>query len=63
MFHLLLVLEWDFILIMDLHRGFYVNGNYIPDGRGITYNCETVLPEKQVTLDDDLVLWFTKLKK
>lgn len=38
----------------------YVNRNYIPDGRGITYNCKTVLPGEQVILDDDLVLWFTK---
>ena len=38
----------------------YVNRNYIPDGRGITYNCKTVLPGEQVILDDELVLWYTK---
>lgn len=41
----------------------YVNRNYIPDGRGITYNYKTVLPGEQVILDDDLVLWFTKKVK
>lgn len=41
----------------------YVNRNYIPDGHGITYNYESITPGSQVILDDDLVLWFIKVKK
>ncbi len=39
----------------------YVKHGYIPDGLGITYNCKPVAPGKNVPLDDDLVLWFTKI--
>lgn len=38
----------------------YIKRGYIPDGRGITYNYEPIIPGSAVTLDDDLVLWFTK---
>ena len=38
----------------------YVKMGYIPDGLGITYNNKRVNYDDQVTLDDDLVLWFTK---
>jgi GNAT superfamily N-acetyltransferase len=38
----------------------YVQKGYIPDGRGLTYNYQPVEPGSNVTLDDDLVLWFTK---
>jgi len=38
----------------------YVNSGYIPDGNGVTYDYQTVVPGASVILDDDLVLWFTK---
>jgi GNAT superfamily N-acetyltransferase len=38
----------------------YVRCGYIPDGHGITYNFEYVVPGKQYPVDDDLILWFTK---
>lgn len=38
----------------------YVKRGYVPDGRGITYNYQPAVPGSSVTLDDDLVLWFTK---
>ncbi|NDB82883.1 MAG: GNAT family N-acetyltransferase [Alphaproteobacteria bacterium] len=38
----------------------YVKRGYIPDGKGITYNGEPTIPGNSYTLDDDLVLWFTK---
>lgn len=41
----------------------YVNSGYIPDGNGLTYDYQTVLPGDTVRLDDELVLWFTKTFK
>ncbi len=41
----------------------YVKRGYIPDGRGITYDHQTVPPGEHVCLDDDLVLWMTKRKQ
>lgn len=38
----------------------YVKRGYIPDGLGITYKHTTVDWGMQVTVDDDLVLWFIK---
>lgn len=38
----------------------YVNRGYIPDGRGVTYNYQDAIPGNNYSLDDDLVLWFTK---
>lgn len=38
----------------------YVKCGYLPDGRGATYSYEYVTPGKDYSLDDDLVLWFTK---
>lgn len=38
----------------------YVKRGYVPDGRGITYNYQPIVPGSHVPLDDDLVLWFTK---
>ena len=38
----------------------YVNRGYIPDGKGVTYNYQSVTPGNNYSLDDDLVLWFTK---
>jgi GNAT superfamily N-acetyltransferase len=38
----------------------YIKRGYIPDGRGITYSYQSIVPGSTVTLDDDLVLWFTK---
>lgn len=38
----------------------YAKQGYILDGLGITYNYKPVEPGKEVTLDDDLILWFTK---
>ena len=38
----------------------YIDRGYKPDGRGVTYNYQTVTPGDTVCLDDDLVLWFSK---
>jgi GNAT superfamily N-acetyltransferase len=38
----------------------YINRGYRPDGRGVTYNYQPVVPGSSVCIDDDLVLWFTK---
>jgi GNAT superfamily N-acetyltransferase len=38
----------------------YVKQGYLPDGLGITYDYKSVEPGKEVKLDDDLILWFTK---
>lgn len=38
----------------------YIKRGYIPDGNGVTYHYQSINPGKQVILDDDLVLWFTK---
>jgi GNAT superfamily N-acetyltransferase len=51
---------------VGLHRDYgsaqrlYSSLGYIPDGRGITWNNEPVVPGKDVRVDDDLVLWLTK---
>jgi GNAT superfamily N-acetyltransferase len=38
----------------------YVKRDYIPDGKGVTYNYQPTIPGNSYPLDDDLVLWFTK---
>lgn len=38
----------------------YVKRGYIPDGKGVTYNYDHMIPGNSYPLDDDLVLWFTK---
>lgn len=38
----------------------YIKRGYRPDGLGITWNYQRVIPGSQVCLDDDLILWFTK---
>ena len=41
----------------------YIRRGYIPDGRGIIYNYEPMLPGSTVEIDDNLVLFFTKRLK
>jgi GNAT superfamily N-acetyltransferase len=41
----------------------YVTHGYIPDGRGVTYNYQHVVPGNSVPCDDDLVLWFARQLK
>ncbi|ULL13753.1 GNAT family N-acetyltransferase [Paenibacillus sp. H1-7] len=38
----------------------YVKRGYIPDGRGVMYNQQPVVPGSEVRADDDLNLYFTK---
>jgi GNAT superfamily N-acetyltransferase len=38
----------------------YVRRGYVPDGRGIAWHNRTVAYGEQVTVDDDLALWFTR---
>ncbi|HAT8894503.1 TPA: GNAT family N-acetyltransferase [Legionella pneumophila] len=38
----------------------YVNRGYIPDGLGVTYGYKLTIPGETYSLDDDLILWFTK---
>lgn len=38
----------------------YVKMGYVPDGRGVMYNYQSVVPGKSYPVDDDLVLFFTK---
>lgn len=41
----------------------YIKRGYIPDGQGITYQYETLAPDNTARLNDDLILWFTKVLK
>ena len=41
----------------------YIKRGYIPDGRGATYNNESVVAGKAYPVDDDLLLWLTKKVK
>lgn len=41
-------------------QSLYFKLGYCPDGNGITYNYEKVLPGKATSVDDDLCLWLTK---
>ncbi|MFC5647929.1 GNAT family N-acetyltransferase [Paenibacillus solisilvae] len=38
----------------------YAKRGYIPDGRGVIYQNEVVMPESKVYADNDLVLYLTK---
>lgn len=38
----------------------YIKMGFIPDGEGITSHNKQVIPGKNVFVDDDLVLWFTR---
>lgn len=38
----------------------YIKKGYIPDGYGVTYKYQPVIPGDSAPVDDDLVLWFTK---
>jgi GNAT superfamily N-acetyltransferase len=38
----------------------YAKRGYIPDGRGVMYNQQPVVPGSQACVDDDLNLYFTK---
>lgn len=39
----------------------YVKMGYIPDGNGITHENKEVIPGSSYKVDDELVLWFTKI--
>lgn len=41
-------------------QNLYVKRGYIPDGKGVTYDYQPIIPGHSVQLDDDLILWFTK---
>lgn len=38
----------------------YCRRGYIPDGNGIIYNNQIIVPGSMVCVDDDLNLYFTK---
>ncbi|MFC1953922.1 GNAT family N-acetyltransferase [Chloroflexota bacterium] len=38
----------------------YILRGYVPDGRGLFYKDQPVIPGREVLVDDDLVLYFTK---
>ena len=38
----------------------YVQLGYIPDGSGVTYKCQPVIPGDSYPIDDDLVIWLQK---
>lgn len=38
----------------------YIKRGYTPDGLGVTYHYEPVIPGTSAPVDDDLILWFTK---
>ncbi|KTD24110.1 GNAT family N-acetyltransferase [Legionella maceachernii] len=38
----------------------YVKRGYLPDGLGVTYDYQPTVPGQIYSLDDDLILWFTK---
>ena len=39
----------------------YIKRGYKPDGRGMTYDHKPVVPGAAYPIDDDLILWMTKL--
>lgn len=39
----------------------YFQLGYIPDGNGITYKGQLTIPGQSYPLDDDLILWLTKI--
>ncbi|MBL7481408.1 GNAT family N-acetyltransferase [Legionella bononiensis] len=39
----------------------YVKRGYVPDGKGVTYRYKYVEPGNSYPVDDDLVLWLTKV--
>jgi len=41
----------------------YARRGYVPDGRGLMYKNQPVKPGRDVFVDDDLVLFFTKERK
>jgi len=51
---------------VGMHSGYgpaqcmYVRRGYVPDGRGLIYDDEPVEQGQIVTVDDDLILHFTK---
>jgi hypothetical protein len=38
----------------------YIKRQYVPDGKGLTYQYKNVIAGHPYPVDDDLVLWFTK---
>lgn len=38
----------------------YVQTGYMPDGNGVTYKCQPVIPGDSYPVDDDLVIWLKK---
>jgi GNAT superfamily N-acetyltransferase len=38
----------------------YVQLGYVPDGRGVTYKYQSVVPGDSYPVDDDLVIWLKK---
>lgn len=38
----------------------YIKRQYVPDGKGLTYQYKNVVAGHSYPVDDDLVLWFTK---
>ncbi len=41
-------------------QSLYVKRGYVPNKKGITYNCKNVIPDNQYPIDDDCLLWLTK---
>jgi ribosomal protein S18 acetylase RimI-like enzyme len=39
----------------------YIKRGYIPDGKGVTYGYNSTTPGMSYPLDDDLILWLTKV--
>ena len=39
----------------------YVKLGYIPNGQGVTYRYEPVTPGQVYPIDDELILWLTKI--
>jgi ribosomal protein S18 acetylase RimI-like enzyme len=41
----------------------YILRGYVPDGRGLFYKAQAVIPGREVVVDDDLVLFLIKERK
>lgn len=41
-------------------QNLYFHLGYVPDGHGITYKCQPVIPGEKYPIDDDLILWLIK---
>ena len=45
---------------MEFAQKLYIKMGYVPDGNGVTYKYQPVIPGDLYPVDDDLVIWLKK---